>query len=954
MKRLCLILICTGTALAVTVQRPQSSFLGGELSPLILGRAGVPQYESGLRTAENALVLDVGVLARRPGSVYVAPTDENDLARLEPFVYNESDAYALEFTEEKIRFLRDTGLVLDVGETVNVAIIANSYENLVVWLSSWPVAGLSAGDRVTLAGVVGTPGSKPRNMEDLNGRTFDVLSTNLVFDYIIINEAAAQYNAYASGGTVTVGGDPYDVATPYQVEDLFSLATYQSADVMYIVDQDGGYSPRKLTRNDHDDWTLEDFNDLVTTGPFRTLNATSTAVEVNAVTGTATMIADANLFDSGHIGALWKLQHVKATQKDTSTFSGIADGNSVVAGVTAPFMFDFGSVAFAGTVKLRVSYDDGSTWVDYYTATNAASAAMDVNSSGISDFGQNVLLRVSCTDFTSGTLDYELEVDSYVHTGIVRITGYTDANEATVSVLDRVGEADATTTLWAEGAWSKYRGYPTAVTGHFGRLVFASGTTVWWSAADDYENFYGGTNDDDAFSYTLSQARQNPTRWMVGERSANLLLGTLGKVMELRSLDELAGFTPTNPPKVSSTSAVTVGAPLPALTENVALFCDRTGRRVYELLYDDSAQSITTPDLTLMASHITGTGVKQMAWQRSPYPILWCVRNDGEMATLYYNRSYEIAAWSRQITDGDYLSVAAVPISGGYDRVWAVVERTVDSNTVRYLEYFDDIDLDVGIEDVYYVDSGLTWNGGAAATISSMTQANPTALTLASWPPWLADGADVRLADLGGMTELDTDFVYQADDCNATALTLTLDYGASDVNTIDYTAYTSGGTLQVVESSFGGLAHLEGKTVTVLADGAAYGTEVVASGSITLDDAYNQVAIGLPYTTTITPTGIDVADSGGSTMPFYKKEVGLYLNAYRTQGGNYGPVTTNMKEIQWPRSSSAFPTTPELFTGPYVARTFSGARRDAGYTVTQADPYPFVLRSMITIFETNP
>ncbi len=854
------VLTALSGGLAVTLQRPQSSFLGGEISPLLLGRADMAQYEMGLRELENGLVVDVGCITRRPGSVYVATTQGDEPARLESFIYDESDSYVLEFTAGKLRFFRDTGQIQGV-----------------------------------------------------------------------------------SGA--------YEVNTVYNAPDLEHLQIYQSADVSFIVD--GNHIPQKLSRYDHNDWTMEDVN--ITTGPFRSMNITATTVEVNDVNNTVTMMAvvagtDPNLFYSTHEGALWRIQQVMPSQAVSGTFTGTGNSTEVVAGITAPYSVQFSAVAFRGTIELQVSYDEGATWVSDYVARNATSTSMDANTVDSSDYGQNVLMRVACTAFTSGSVDYELNIDSYVHTGIVRITTYIDPNEVQAEVLDRIGIASARTTMWSEGAWSDYRGYPNAITGHFGRLLFAKDLKVWWSKVEDYNNFYPGVNDDQAFTWTASLARQNPIRWLVGERSQHLICGTLGKIIELRSLDELSGFTPTNPPKVTSATAVTVGTPLPALADNVLLFTDRTTRHIYEMVYDNAEESVTAPDLTIMASHITGTGIVQLAWQRSPYPMLWCVRADGEMASLYYNRPYKVAAWSRQVTDGSYTSVAVVPTSGGYDRLWMVVKR----NGHYYVEYLKDIDMDAAIDDAFYVDSGLTWDGGTGATITAITKANPATVTLATWPTGLTDGDNLRIESVVGMTEIN-DRVFTADDCNSTAKTLTLDNAAgnADWNTLGYTSYTSGGTLTIVENSFAGLDHLEGNEVTILGDGAVLATETVEANTIVLDEYYNTVTVGLPYTTTITPTEVDVS---AEHLPFFKTIKGLYLRVYCTTGGKVGVNGSNLKEIPWSRSASAttWASSPELYSGSFILGQFGGSRRDATFTLVCDDPLPFTLLGAIPMYEVTP
>jgi len=54
-------------------------------------------------------------------------------------------------------------------------------------------------------------------------------------------------------------------------------------------------------------------------------------------------------------------------------------------------------------------------------------------------------------------------------------------------------------------------------------------------------------------------------------------------------------------------------------------------------------------------------------------------------------------------------------------------------------------------------------------------------------------------------------------------------------------------------NEWSGLGHLEGKTVSVVADGRVQAAEIVSSGVVTLDGAYSTVQIGLPYTHLIEP-----------------------------------------------------------------------------------------------------
>jgi len=71
----------------------------------------------------------------------------------------------------------------------------------------------------------------------------------------------------------------------------------------------------------------------------------------------------------------------------------------------------------------------------------------------------------------------------------------------------------------------------------------------------------------------------------------------------------------------------------------------------------------------------------------------------------------------------------------------------------------------------------------------------------------------------------------------------------------------SGAAIQTVN----GLEHLEGKTVSILAGGRPHPSRVVTSGSITLDRAFTDIVVGLPFTSRLSPTpGVVTMEDGMS------------------------------------------------------------------------------------------
>jgi len=78
----------------------------------------------------------------------------------------------------------------------------------------------------------------------------------------------------------------------------------------------------------------------------------------------------------------------------------------------------------------------------------------------------------------------------------------------------------------------------------------------------------------------------------------------------------------------------------------------------------------------------------------------------------------------------------------------------------------------VDLEDAFFVDSGLTYDGGDAVTITGITQADPCVITVSTWPTDgdgndAVDGNQIYLSGIVGTTELNGN-VYTMNNCNST------------------------------------------------------------------------------------------------------------------------------------------------------------------------------------------
>lgn len=746
---------------------------------------------------------------------------------------------------------------------------------------------------------------------------------------------------YRNGGQVLDPTDPYEIVTPWDANDVFEIQFVQSANTMYLVHPD--HPPQELTRTAHTTWTINDFD--IETGPFLNENEDTTEdVNSTAVSGSVTLNSNFQMFDDDHVGSLWQISH----QVDSNSISDKLDANESSPTIACFGDFDFSTHgSWTGYIALERSEDDGSTWNEIPEGSTYSKHDSNIEYSDSED-EIGVIYRVTMSQHDRGTCTYNLLVHSHIHNGVVKITAVTDPNTATATVLSALSSTDSTH-RWSEGAWSDYRGWPETVEFHEERLIFGGSAnypqTIWFGAiaddVDDYNDFTEGVLDDDAFIYVLPG--HNPIQWMLSQNY--IMIGTLGGVG--RYGDETEPLTPTTPEYRTQAKQQGSAYIQAVMAGDAILYVERGGTKVREFVYNLERDRFVAPDMTIIAEHITKAGIVDIAYQSRPDSILWCVlETTGDIATMTYQRDHEVIAWALQTTEGDYESVTVVP-GTDEDEVWVVVNRTIDSSTVRYIEQFQPRDWGTDQTDCYFVDSGLSFDGGDAVSITAITKADPAVVTVSAWP---TDGAGTNLADddevmitgVGGMTETN-DNIYTIDDANISAKTFSLNDSANvgDVNSVGFTTYTSGGTAQRFEKNFSGLGHLEGEEVAVFTDGGPHQNLNVSSGTIQISEWSNKVLVGQPYTSKFETLPLVFDTQSGSTSSMKKRIIQVNFDFYETLGAFYGIDADNLTAIDF----------DTLFSGWKECGFQYGSFRKATVYIETSQPVPLTIRALEPMIE---
>lgn len=500
-------------------------------------------------------------------------------------------------------------------------------------------------------------------------------------------------------------------------------------------------------------------------------------------------------------------------------------------------------------------------------------------------------------------------------------------------------------------AWTGALGYPASVVFHEQRLWWARTDEepqgIWGSKIGTYDDYGEGTGeDDDGINIKVASNEANELQWLLsGNRS--LLAGSYGGVFVLQSG---TGETLT-PGNINARQEVSYGtmAIQPKRIGAYFYYVQRFAKKLRELFFKWEIDSYEAADKTIYSPEITGTGIKTISYQEVPETILWCLREDGKIATLTREVTHEVQGWSLQSTDGDYESLCVVPSQTyAYDEVWVVVKRTINGETKRYIEVFENIIPPTYQEDCLYLHSALNYNAYEQNTDSTISlSATSGTITITASTTALdgaIEGRRIRAVDSNEQTIGEC----RIESNSSGTLTCTV------VKDFDSTSY-EGTEWGLSVESLSGLDHLEGKSVKVLADG---GTDLpdktVSAGSITLEYNYFKVAVGLPYRQKVVTLPFE---AGGAKGTAQGKKQRINQIAFKVNNSHKGFLTAgdedDVEKINWRDPSVDMGTPEQLYTGILPNINF---RDDYQYGsqvyIINDDPLPIEILSIMCSLET--
>ncbi|HIH2621665.1 TPA: hypothetical protein ACYLIB_005619 [Burkholderia cenocepacia] len=624
----------------------QSNFNAGELSPPLEGHIDLDRYANGVKTMLNAVPQIEGGARRRAGLRQMASTKTTGTTRLVPFVFSKSQAYFVELGDSYARF-------------------------------------------------------------------------------------------YSVDGQIQQSGTPIEIATPWTADKLFELEYAQGSDTMFVAHP--SMPMKRLVRILQTAWTISDAP--FDPGPIDEIGTRPPASIVlsSASPGSATVTASSDTFLRGDVGrnilagpgvaAITGITSLTtATVMITSAFTASSFGvngwkidGSPQAPITPsnakPVDGAVTLVADGPAIGVQSISQTGTTMTLESVNPHGLSVGQEIVLSGFESAGLDGLYRVATVpDATHITFNFSgtllegsvlgamylhgggeawrtTDVGSYVaiNGGLVELTEVVNPSKAygrIVRILSATITAPSNGWSLKSFMWNPTDGYPCAVSLYQQRLYSAGSSgfpeRIWASGIGLYYDYTPGTNDSDGFSYDVASDQVNQIMHLASSRILTVL--TQGEEFTIDG-GSAGAITPTNI-NVRSQSIYGCARPRPVRVGNELIFPQRAAKKIRSMAYDFNTDSFRSQNLTRLAAHVTESGIVDIAFQAEPTPVVWMVRGDGVLVSMTYDRDENVCGFARHTTDGLFKSVCCIPGDEG-DVLFAVVQRTVNGNTVQYVERLD-------------------------------------------------------------------------------------------------------------------------------------------------------------------------------------------------------------------------------------------------------------------------
>ena len=647
----------------------QSSFVSGELSPLLKGRIDINQYYQAVETADNVVIVPQGGMRRRPGTEFIGETvgglttqtgtptmpnggsgllinDGSDvtttttgtIGTTDPFVVAKYDIT----TAQTVQFVDLRKIRLSSGTSEQFKIQYSDDDVTYTTIASVPLIGTEAQDfRIRIDHSARYWQLVRVGSLDLGSATLTLAEFNLQKPNGLIRKCRVEsfsveddrhYLLEFTQENLRIYRAPSTYVADIKLEVGFpdTLRVAQIENVMLIVQKN--LVPQRLVNlGEDDEWFLDDI-------PF--VNVPQYDFDDD---NSPTPVNEIQVMTLGHTGSgQWKKGDrfevdIEGVLSKSISYAG--DDNADEQSATVfNIQKNLQEMPVFGETGVAVA----RTGADQYTITISGESTKD--------------FELFSAYVTEGSGDHEITFTK-TQSGSPR----------------------------KENVWSTQRGWPQSICFYEGRLVLG-GTkskpqSVFMSKTGAFFDFdIDDGDDDEAIFATISSRKLNDIVDVYPGR--NLQIFTSGAEFAVTSRPVTPSSINIQPQTSHGSGNVEVQD-----VDGSTIFVDRHGKSLLSFLYSFNEDAYTTDDRSVLASHLinqpvdmallAGTASDDANW-------LFIVNTDGSASILNTLRSQDINGFTQWNTTGQIKSVTVVD-----DELYMIVEREIDGSDKQFVERWD-------------------------------------------------------------------------------------------------------------------------------------------------------------------------------------------------------------------------------------------------------------------------
>jgi len=521
--------------------------------------------------------------------------------------------------------------------------------------------------------------------------------------------------------------------------------------------------------------------------------------------------------------------------------------------------------------------------------------------------------------------------------------------------------------------------YPKCCQFYKGRLYYAnteaSPTTIWASEAGDFGVFTVGTNDDDPFRVTIADISQ-PIEWLFGGENS-LVAGSADAPVTLNGGSVGSAITPSTV-EATITSSDGSNDAAPFQKDGLVFYVGKDGRNNYYFSYDLLTETFSNEDSNKISYEVTQSKVNKLRHKKDKYDLIFCLRADGKLATLNFDKKENIVGWHTQKSQGLFKDFVVITDNNGDPQFFALMLYGSDyyiermENFVEFSargDFYTNANSEAVDEEAYrrkqadelldcvYLDNALVFNNLQSNEITYAEQSD------GAFGDAFSGAYDTEPVDTGTITaaspifdaaDIGKHIVYKTATGYESGRFLITDYTSTTVVEVEVLQEPTVDTYTdwyLTFSELSGLTRYIGTEILAVTDGGFFSAFDITGDTIDFNEQISHVVVGYQYEGVINsfPMGFQIkAENTQSTQKTINRIGFRFIDS---AGVAFGTSRYNLQPIQELQQGELNYLPPRLMAGTEKRSYNDTFNTDKEYFIVQDKPLPCTLAA--AIIETN-